>query len=134
MDHGPTYLFAYGLLMSGFEGHRWVSPWVEAYRPAHCTGRLLRLTAGYPALVDDDRGTVHGQLLRLKPGIDWVRLDAYEDVVPDDPDRSQYRRVQRPCLSDGVTVIAWCYVVPADRAARLEAGGARWIPGGRFTR
>ena len=83
-----TRLFAYGTLLPGLAPTA-MREVVERMRPvglAAVRGRLFDL-GPYPGLVlDAVAGSVQGQLLEVpdEPEL-WLRMDAYEGFVPEDP-------------------------------------------------
>lgn len=63
-----TDLFVYGTLQPG--GERWpaIAELVEVLGPATASGLLVATPMGWPAAIFGDGGTVHGTLLRPRPG------------------------------------------------------------------
>ena len=89
--------------------------------PAHTSGRLYHLPAGYPAMVDDPRSIVYGVLVVLA---DPDRLSALDDY-----EGSLYRRELCSASTPEGPVSAWCWRVhPAELPP-----GARLLPLGRWS-
>ncbi len=115
---GPP-LFVYGTLQSGEERHGLVAG--LARRPARTRGRLYHLPAGYPGLLLDGDGTVHGELLDPPDDRLLGLLDQVEGV-----DEGLFRRVLRPVSVGLRPYRAWVYeLCTLPRGARLVADG-RW--------
>lgn len=69
--------------------------------------------AAYPAIVEQDGGTVSGQLVRDIPAGSWLALDRYEGEY--------YRREEvRVLLSDGTETDAFTYVMRPRFRSRLS--------------
>lgn len=126
-------LFVYGTLMVGRPAHGLLAPWVRSATPGFLVGHLYQMPAGYPAFVEADSGTVHGEVLELSEDLSWANVDAYEGCDPDDPGRSLYLRVQRPVQLAGAGIrTAWCYLlVPGALPGFVERGAFR-LPDGRW--
>lgn len=108
------HLFVYGTLLPGHApaAMRDVVATMRVVGPATVRGRLYDL-GSYPGLVldvSDDR--VHGQVLAVPDDPDaWLRLDAYEGFVIDEPERSLFRRARCPAaVADGAVIECWVYV------------------------
>ncbi len=72
-------LFVYGTLRTGEAAHAIVAPYVISVVRATALGTMYALPAGYPGVVADDRGVVHGELLTLRDlAAALPALDAYE--------------------------------------------------------
>src|SRR4051812_49218054 len=108
---------------------------VERMRPiaaATVAGRLYDL-GPYPGLVigSDREERVRGQLLDVPDDPElWLRVDAYEGFVPDDPARSLFRRVScRAELADGSDAVeCWVYVYNGDLAGARQVADGVWRP------
>jgi putative glutamine amidotransferase len=128
-----TRLFAYGTLLPGLAPTA-MQEVVERMRPvgpAAVRGRLFDL-GPYPGLVlDVAAGAVHGQLLDVPDDPElWLRMDAYEGFVPDDPARSLFRRVMcRATFADGSdTIDCWVYVYNGNLAGARQVTDGIWRP------
>jgi gamma-glutamylcyclotransferase (GGCT)/AIG2-like uncharacterized protein YtfP len=115
-------LFVYGTLMSGHDRAALLG--ALRRRPASVRGQLYQLAAGYPALVQNEDGWVHGELVDPPPPRVLGLLDAYEGV-----DEGLYQRVQCEVRIGLRAERGWAYVMAAARAhrGRLVRGG-RWQP------
>jgi gamma-glutamylcyclotransferase (GGCT)/AIG2-like uncharacterized protein YtfP len=113
-------MFVYGTLMSG--GDRAELLRGLARRVATVRGTLYDLPAGYPALVLDGGGRVHGELVDPPDARLLGVLDAYEGVA-----EGLYDRVAVDAKVGLRTMRAWTYVLDAPRArnGRIVRGG-RW--------
>ena len=105
-------LFVYGSLLRGQPQEGYLLHLPAA--PATCPGRLVRLPAGYPALIPEpDAGPVLGEAVRFSdPGL-LTLLDLYEDVAG-----GLYTRQRVPITVKGRTLDAWAWVTTADLARR----------------
>jgi gamma-glutamylcyclotransferase (GGCT)/AIG2-like uncharacterized protein YtfP len=130
-------VFVYGTLRPGRANWPVAAPLCERTEPATLPGFAL-YDLDYPAVVEvlspvgpEPSASVRGDLLRLaEPGarVALDHLDRFEGFVPHDPDRSYYRRVERPVvLADGTATAAWVYVPGADLLAQVDP--ARRVPG-----
>jgi gamma-glutamylcyclotransferase (GGCT)/AIG2-like uncharacterized protein YtfP len=129
------YLFVYGTLMSTAGGalgkgmRERLQREAQLLGPATMRGRLYDL-GRYPALVDSDDAAelIHGEVVALhEPRRSLTWLDAYEGIVPSQPDRGEYQRVERPArLASGAEITAWVYLYRKSvvRARRIAA--KRW--------
>ncbi|MCW7943523.1 hypothetical protein AAW14_16100 [Streptomyces hygroscopicus] len=125
--------FVYGTLRPGERNHDlFLRGRTRSEEPGLLPGAVLYEGPGYPYAVEQDGGTVCGEIVTALPeayGELLVALDRLEDCVPGDP-RSLYERVEREVTTaDGRTVRAWVYVAAPAVAARLRAHG-RHIGGG----
>jgi gamma-glutamylcyclotransferase (GGCT)/AIG2-like uncharacterized protein YtfP len=134
-------LFVYGNLREGGRDHRWLlrtdpEGLVRAFAP----GRLFHLpAAGFPAMVPQETPT------SSPPGPGWVTgefvgyededaleaalqdLDAVEDV-----EGGRFERIVLPVLLEsGHAYLAWAYLFPPDRLARLTREGIE-LPSGNW--
>ncbi len=115
-------LFVYGTLMQA-QARADLLKRVRSVKPASTSGRMYHLRPGYPALVDDGDGVVHGELVSLDDlAAQWATLDAYEGDL--------YRRIEKRVCVGASECSAWCYVVDAAREPALLAAGAVLVPGG----
>ncbi|MEZ4238513.1 MAG: gamma-glutamylcyclotransferase family protein [Myxococcota bacterium] len=115
-------LFVYGTLMAGQAQAGLLG--ALGRRAAQVRGALYRLPAGYPALVADDAGWVHGELVDPPSAPVLALLDTYEGV-----DEGLYRRIVCDVRVGLRTQPAWAYVMDAAQARRgrrVEDG--RWRP------
>jgi gamma-glutamylcyclotransferase (GGCT)/AIG2-like uncharacterized protein YtfP len=84
-----TTVFVYGTLMPGRLRWPHIEPHVAGHRPAAVPGTLLDTGHGYPALVLEGSGTVHGVALDLRPASAPAALDLLDDI-----EGRAYRRVE----------------------------------------
>lgn len=125
--------FVYGTLRPGEANHDlFLRGRTRSEEPARLAGAVLYAGPGYPYLVEEPGGVVHGELVTARPetyGRLLGELDRLEECVPGDP-RSLYERVERDVLrADGGTARAWVYVAAPAVAAHLHRHGTR-IEGG----
>ena len=88
----------------------------------------------FPGLIEGE-GAVHGALYRTRAHFtltDLARLDAYEEAIPGEPERSLYLRVEREVvLADGSLHIAQVYLFnrpPPPGAVPIHGGSFRqWL-------
>jgi len=125
-------VFVYGTLLQGGPNHARLCGDALTIQPAHTTGRLYQLPAGFPAMVEADAGVVYGEAMSFSDiGATLARLDLFEGYRPDRPELSLYvRQVQQVTLLDtGGTAAAYCYVWrgPLPAGAVLIPSG-RWFP------
>ena len=128
--NGPVYpsdLFVfYGLLKqgaSGMPGHIDLDAAGQFLGPCRFRGALYDL-GGFPGAVAGE-GLCHGIRYRLDDTSVVPALDEFEDVLPDDPDASLYRRQKVALLDDAGKATgeqAWIYWYNQSIAAftRLE--------------
>jgi gamma-glutamylcyclotransferase (GGCT)/AIG2-like uncharacterized protein YtfP len=110
----PDRLFVYGTLRPGHAPGEIADAvrTLEPVGPGTICGRLYNLGA-YPGVVlDDDAGEeVRGEVFLVPHPETLVRLDAYEDDRPHDPENSLFRRVTTTVtLGNGARVLCWVYV------------------------
>ena len=131
-------LFVYGSLRAGGHGHGWIQrTGPVGSTPARTPGRLFHLPpVGYPAMVPSPSEPVF-------PGPGWVTGEfigyddesALHDALQDldqleDVEGGLFeRRILPVILDSGHRYLAWVYVFPEDRLARLEREGVE-LPGG----
>jgi gamma-glutamylcyclotransferase (GGCT)/AIG2-like uncharacterized protein YtfP len=127
--------FFYGTLLDGSDNPvaRDVHRLLERVGNATAGGNLVAIPDAqgwFPGLIAGE-GLVRGTLYRTRGDFtqaDLARLDAYEDVIADDPARSLYRRVSLDvCLGDGSPHIAQAYLFNQPIPP-----GSLPIPGGSF--
>lgn len=112
-------LFVYGTLMPGQAQSARLGPLLHAI-PGQTSGRLYHLPAGYPALVDDPAGVVHGVVVLLAEPARLMALDDYEGPL--------YQRGLCWASTEDGPVEAWCWRVrPSDLPP-----GAQLLPLGRW--
>ena len=118
MDRLP--LFVYGTLMTGGERAELLRGLER--RIGSVRGTLFDLPAGYPALVLDGTGRVHGEVVEAPDARLLALLDLYEGVAD-----GLYDRVSVDAKVGLRTERAWTYVLDAARArnGRIVRGG-RW--------
>jgi gamma-glutamylcyclotransferase (GGCT)/AIG2-like uncharacterized protein YtfP len=125
--------FVYGTLRPGEHNHDlFLRGRTRREEPGLLPDAVLYDGPGYPYAVEQDGGTVSGEIVTALPEAYaelLAALDRLEDYMPGDP-RSLYERVDREVTAaDGRTVRAWVYVAAPTVAARLRARG-RPIEGG----
>jgi len=98
--------------------------------PASLRARLYDL-GDYPGVVLSETAgdVVHGEVVRLAdPDHSFRWLDAYESIVPGDPDASEYVRAVVPVtLADGSVRDAWTYLYNRDLSALTPVFAGRWL-------
>jgi gamma-glutamylcyclotransferase (GGCT)/AIG2-like uncharacterized protein YtfP len=116
-------LFAYGHLRRGQIGHRLLeleqrTKWLGE---ARIHGRLYDL-GDYPGLVLGGEDIVHGEVIDFDDAALWAPLDAYEECDPDQPETSEYRRIEIDLLDAGGR--AWVYVFnrPVEGLTPIASG------------
>lgn len=128
-----AHLFVYGSLLSSVR-----HPMGERLRrearlvgAATIEGRLYSL-GRYPGLTESSQGQypVHGEVYGLsRPAASLQWLDEYEGIVPGEPDKSPYERVERPVrLASGASLMAWVYLYRRSVRMRPEVPGGSWVP------
>lgn len=128
------YLFVYGTLKASYRGNygrdkrdRLVGE-SRLLGAATLQGRLYDL-GHYPGVIDSDvvSDLVHGEVVELADVASFHWLDAYEGIDPQTPERSQYRREERPVrLADGSCVTAWVYVYALSLASACHIPCGLW--------
>jgi len=131
--------FFYGTLLDGSDNPvaREVHRLLERIGDATICGDLVAIPDAqgwFPGLIAGE-GTAHGALYQTRDHFtpaDLARLDAYEDVIPDAPERSLYRRVEREVmLRDGSAHIAQVYLfnqpLPPGSLAIVDGSFRRWL-------
>jgi gamma-glutamylcyclotransferase (GGCT)/AIG2-like uncharacterized protein YtfP len=126
------HLFVYGTLLSRARHPMGARLRREARLLGAATmpGRLYSL-GRYPGMVEAagaDR-LVHGELYALNtPAVTLKWLDAYEGIVPGNPELSPYARVERAAhLVSGETLDAWVYLYRKSVKTQPEVPGGHWI-------
>jgi gamma-glutamylcyclotransferase (GGCT)/AIG2-like uncharacterized protein YtfP len=106
----PFLFFVYGLLMTGGSGYRALGLETRVRRigPEKIAGRLYHL-GHYPGLVTGRHGLVHGEVLAFDDPRIVDELDAYELYDPDNPTRSEYRRIRVDLIGSSQSVWAYEY-------------------------
>lgn len=116
-------LFVYGHLRRGQIGH-------ERLGLAHCTewlgaarvhARLYDL-GDYPGLVLGGEDIVHGDVIAFDDAALWATLDAYEACDPDQPETSEYRRIEVDLLSEGGQAWVYAFNRPIQGLAPIVSG------------
>ena len=131
MAEEVTRVFVYGTLLRGEANHARFCADALTIEPASTRGRLYHLPAGFPAMVEDEEGTVYGEAMTF-PDLQaaLARIDLLEGYRPEHPEHSLYLRRVQPVtlLRPGQTVPAHCYVWrgPLPEAATLIRAG-RWV-------
>lgn len=127
VSSGDLFIF-YGLLKQGAAGapaHLDFPRHGEFLGPCRFRGRMHDL-GGYPGVVPGD-GTCHGVLYRLDAARLARQMDEFEDIRPDDPKGSLYRREKTDILEESgqpAGTQAWVYIYnqKADGYPVLEDG------------
>jgi len=129
------HLFVYGTLMSGAVGALGKAQRERLQRESRSLGAATMAGARlydlgrYPGLVESGEASdfVHGEVVTLtNPARTFLWLDAYEDVIPDKPDASDYARLQRTVRLASAEISAWVYVFLKDVARRRAIASGRW--------
>lgn len=128
--------FVYGTLRPGEHNHDlFLRGRIRREEPGLLPGAVLYDGPGYPYAVEQEGGTVTGEIVTALPeayGELLAALDRLEEYVPGDP-HTLYERVHRDVTAaDGRIVHAWVYVAGPAVAARLRAHG-RPIEGGDWS-
>jgi gamma-glutamylcyclotransferase (GGCT)/AIG2-like uncharacterized protein YtfP len=136
MDETGRHLFVYGTLMSTAAGELGrvqrdrLARESRGLGPATMAGARLYDLGRYPGLVESSHvnDVVHGEVVALlNPQRTLAWLDNYEGVLPGDPCRSDYARLERPVrLACGRELNAWLYVFLKDVGARRAIASGRW--------
>jgi gamma-glutamylcyclotransferase (GGCT)/AIG2-like uncharacterized protein YtfP len=137
MDEICRYLFIYGTLMAADTGALGREQRARLQRESRSlgastlTGARLYNLGRYPGLVECGAAgdVVHGEVVALaNPARSFFWLDAYEGVIPDKPDASDYARIERMVRldKDGIELTAWVYVFLKDVANRRAIASGRW--------
>lgn len=127
VSSGDLFVF-YGLLKQGAVG-------MPAHIDLDAAGKFLgpcRFKAalydlgGFPGVVDGDT-LCHGVRYQLRDATIADALDAFEDVIPDDPEKSLYQRVKVSLLDDqaketGERAWIYWYNQPVDVFTKREDG------------
>ena len=127
VSSGDLFFF-YGLLKQGAAGmpdHIDLEAAGAFLNDVWVRGALYDL-GGFPGVVAGD-GLVQGIQYRLDAREIADQLDAFEDVLPDDPKRSLYRRERTALLTangDPIGKTAWIYIYnqPVDAYGRIDTG------------
>ena len=117
----PPALFVYGTLMPGRLRWPLIELEVTGTRETSITGTLLDTGRGYPALVLDGAGPVHGWVLELDP----ARLDGVLDEL-DRIEGPDYARATARA-SDGSHVQTYVFLGDPTECRPLPDG--RWPDG-----
>ena len=130
MAEAVTHIFAYGTLLEGAANHARFCADALTIEPASMQGRLYRLPAGFPAMIEVPDGTVYGEAMTF-PDLEatLAGIDLLEGYRPDRPEHSLYLRRVQPVtlLRTGETIPAYCYLW---RGPLPE--GAVPVPSGRW--
>ena len=132
-------LFVYDSLREGGQRHGWIQRTapvghIRAYTP----GRLFHLpSAGHPALVPTPEpescppgpGWVVGEFIGYEDEDDLANATQDLDQLQDVPGETFQRRLCPVILASGHRYLAWVYVFPEDRLARLEREAAELLGG-----
>lgn len=121
-----TPVFVYGTLRPGqpaFKELR-LAERVVCLGPATVAGTLYDL-GDYPGAILGDSGVIAGELLMPRDDAVFTVLDAFELFNPQNPDQSEYLRVQTMTSADEAS--AWIYVY------NFALNGARSIPSGDWS-
>ena len=121
-------LFTYGLLRPGQTGHRSLdlAAKTRLAGPDRIHGRLYHL-GEYPGLIIGAPGIVLGELLAFDDPALVHELDAYELYDSDQPNASEYRRVEVDLLDSGKRALTYEYNRPVKSRPIIASG--EW-PGG----
>ena len=135
----PMRFFFYGTLAQHADNalSRFLTSKIARKVPASVPGRLFAILSrdgAYPALVEGaiEGPMVLGTVYEMKETFtaeDLARLDAYEEYLPDAPERSLYLRAERQVrLMSGEIVPAETYLYnkPIPRTAPLIPKGDFW--------
>jgi gamma-glutamylcyclotransferase (GGCT)/AIG2-like uncharacterized protein YtfP len=115
---GATTVFVYGTLMPGRLRWPLIEDHVAAHRPATVAGTLLDTGYGYPALLLDGRGTVHGVAVDLHAESAGEALDLLDGI-----EGQAYRRVE-VTSAVGERLETYVWVASTDGFEPIPSG--RW--------
>jgi gamma-glutamylcyclotransferase (GGCT)/AIG2-like uncharacterized protein YtfP len=117
-----TAVFVYGTLMPGQVRWPQLAPYAAApVSQDQVGGRLVDTGSGYPGLLPEDTGEVHGFVVELQPALEDIALRRLDEV--EGTDVGLYRRVQVKTAS-GRT--CWTYELLVFEPWMPDLGG-RWI-------
>jgi len=118
-------LFVYGLLRRGQSGHDdlGLEGRVHYLGSDRVQGQIYHL-GDYPGMVTGSHGIVHGDLLAIEDVALLHDMDAYELFDPDQPDSSEYRRIEVDLLDSGKR--AWAYEYNRPVAGLPIVAGGDW--------
>lgn len=129
-----NFLFVYGTLMSGFNGHfaQYLRKNASLLGEATCQGYIYKISY-YPGLVIPEEkpaeGVVHGELYEISGSADgsfWTVLDEYEGV-PETLIGDEYARREIVVKLSGKALSAWAYVYTGPVEGPPMATG-RFLP------
>lgn len=119
-------LFVYGLLLTGEPGFRSLDleRRVRSLGTDRITGRLYHL-GDYPGYVPGPHGIVHGEIFSFTDKALLDAIDAYELYDPENPGKSEYRRIEVDLLDSGVRAWAYEYGRPVVKRPIIATGNWR---------
>jgi gamma-glutamylcyclotransferase (GGCT)/AIG2-like uncharacterized protein YtfP len=113
-----TTMFVYGTLMPGRLRWPLVEAHVGAHRPAAVAGTLLDTGYGYPALVLEGPGTVHGVAVDLRADSEQEAIELLDEI-----EGRAYRRVE-VTSTDGERLETYVWAASTDGFEPIPSG--RW--------
>ncbi len=130
----PGWLFVYGTLKKGEVAHHLIERFIARIVPATVRGTLYHLPYGYPVIVPENRGIVHGELFFI-PNLSQIieLLDDYEDYNSENSAESLFIRVMVEAKgSDGRYYYAWTYAA-GEKLKKVLQKRAIPVTGGVWT-
>ncbi len=124
--HDEICLFVYGLLMSGETGFRALDlgSRIRSLGTDRVAGRLYHL-GDYPGYVPGPHGFVHGELMSFTDPALLDAIDAYELYDPENPQKSEYRRIEADLIDSGRRVWVYEYGRPITNRPIIATGNWR---------
>jgi gamma-glutamylcyclotransferase (GGCT)/AIG2-like uncharacterized protein YtfP len=121
-------LFVYGHLRRGQVGHERLrlAQHTQWLGEARIHGRLYDL-GDYPGLILGGEDVVRGEVIGFDDATLWALLDAYEEYDPNQPETSEYRRVEADFLNDSGP--AWVYVFNRPVEGLIPIASGVWSAG-----
>jgi len=137
MGETCRHLFVYGTLMATDTGALGREQRARLQRESRRVGAATMMGARlyslgrYPGLVESSAASdvVHGEVVALaNPARSFFWLDAYEGVIHDKREASDYARIERTVrlVKDGTALDVWVYVFLKDVAHRRAIASGRW--------
>lgn len=127
MHNKLSWFFVYGTLMQNMANHHLVQGDVLQCHRATIKGTLYHLPRqGYPVLVEEGEGTVHGEVLKMRRQEQVLaRLDRLEGFITPGNPANLYERDEREVYlpETGESVCTYVYVCPEHHRERIKRIG-----------